>query len=327
VDKFQTINSIVNNYLRHSPEGWHKFVFSLGKKIGNSVNLELADPRNIRPIQKAPEFVSKLIISKLMSPETAQIIGSCDSYEQAEEIIVETIADNLRFIEIKNVESDLGQIVDIADVGFIQTIHAIDTIDDWYGGERSGFSTFSAWTATYEDINLKDIISDLILEINQLQPPKESALIRLDLIDSALYKALIADPKLLKALNWRVFEELIEDILCSFGYEVELKKGTKDGGIDLIAIKNKDILGGHRYLIQAKRYKNNVGVEPVRQLLFLHGHHKATKSCIACTAHFTRGAWNLAQQYKYQLDLKDMNGVAEWLRKAAKLKGIDIKNF
>jgi len=44
-------------------------------------------------------------------------------------------------------------------------------------------------------------------------------------------------------LNWRTFEKLLGDILESFGYEIELQQGTKDGGIDLFAIKKADIFG------------------------------------------------------------------------------------
>jgi len=149
---------------------------------------------------------------------------------------------------------------------------------------------------------------------------RESRLIRLDVVNIALYKALLEHPELLRVLNWRVFEKLLADILKSLGFTIELQSGTKDGGIDLFAIKKDNILGEYRYLIQVKRYKNKVGVEPVRQLLFLHSHYRATKSCIATTAEFTRGAWQLANQYPWQLELRDVEGVMDWLKLAKKLR-------
>lgn len=152
---------------------------------------------------------------------------------------------------------------------------------------------------------------------NEASPKR---IIRLKYIDPVLYDVLLSNPELLKQLDWRVFEKLLADVLDRFGYEVELQKGTKDGGVDILAMKRQDPLGTHRYLLQAKRYKNKVGIEPVRQLLFLHGHHRATKSCLATTAAFTSGAWDLARQYQWQLELRDQEGLMEWLRLAAVLR-------
>jgi restriction endonuclease Mrr len=140
---------------------------------------------------------------------------------------------------------------------------------------------------------------------------------RLDFVDLALYKALIEHPDLLRSINWRTFEKLLADILESFGYEIELQRGTKDGGVDLFALRKNDALGPQRFLLQAKRWSNKVGVEPVRQLAFLHSHLRVTKACLATTATFTRGAWELAHQYRWQLELRDFNGLQEWIKQAA----------
>jgi restriction system protein len=78
-----------------------------------------------------------------------------------------------------------------------------------------------------------------------------------------------------------------------------------------------DVFGPQRFLLQAKRYSNKVGIEPVRQLAFLHSHLRATKSCLATTATFTKGAWELAQQYQWQLELRDFDGLQEWIKYAA----------
>jgi restriction endonuclease Mrr len=75
-------------------------------------------------------------------------------------------------------------------------------------------------------------------------------------------------------------------------------------------------------LIQAKRWSNRVGVEPVRQLLFLHSHHRVTKSCLATTSVFTEGAWALATQYRWQLELRDLDGIRDWVATAVRLKRV-----
>lgn len=140
----------------------------------------------------------------------------------------------------------------------------------------------------------------------------------LDIIDVNLYNSIISDPSLLTSMNWRTFERLLANILEKFEFEIELLKGTKDGGIDIIAIKNQTPFGMNRYLIQAKQWKNKVGVEPVRSLIWAHNEYRATKSCLATTSAFTKGAWDLANNYKWQIELKDYDKIIEWIKLATK---------
>jgi HJR/Mrr/RecB family endonuclease len=150
-------------------------------------------------------------------------------------------------------------------------------------------------------------------------------LITLSRIDVLLYKELHRHPELLKSLNWRLFERLLADILETFGYSIELMQGTKDGGIDIVAFGNSSVLGAHKYLLQAKRWKNSVGIEPVQQLLFVASRDRATKACLATTSRFTRGAWRLGQEYMWQLDLKDYAGLQQWIDKALNVKLLGCK--
>jgi restriction system protein len=126
-------------------------------------------------------------------------------------------------------------------------------------------------------------------------------------------RALTDAPALLHVVEWRQFEGILARILETLGYEVELQRGTKDGGIDVVAIKRATEFGPHRYLIQAKRTANRIGVEPVRELLFLKHEYKATKACLATTSQFTAGAWQLANQHRWELELRDFERLREWL--------------
>jgi hypothetical protein len=141
-------------------------------------------------------------------------------------------------------------------------------------------------------------------------------LVTFDLIDSNLLLSLSREPQLLKALDWRSFEKVMASLLQRLGFEIELQQGTKDGGIDILAIVRSGPFGPHRYLVQAKRWAASVGVEPVRELLFLHQHYKASKSCLATTSQFTRGAWQLADDYRWWLELKDYERLQEWISDA-----------
>lgn len=133
--------------------------------------------------------------------------------------------------------------------------------------------------------------------------------------DPTIYDVIKKNPELLKSMDWRLFEEMLADILRRFKYSVELTQPTKDGGIDIIAIKKDENFGDHKYLLQAKRYNDAVQVSPVRELLFLHNEYNATKSCLATTATFTSGAWKLADKYKWKMELKDQQGILSWINK------------
>ena len=143
---------------------------------------------------------------------------------------------------------------------------------------------------------------------------------QVDFFDPAIYELIKKNPELLKTLDWRIFEEMLADILKTFGYDIELTRKTKDGGIDVIAIKGDTDFGMHKYILQAKRYSNSVQVSPVRELLFLHNEHRASKSCLATTSIFTKGAWELADKYRWTLDLKDKSGILNWINKVTDIR-------
>lgn len=161
--------------------------------------------------------------------------------------------------------------------------------------------------------------SDVLEVIESLEKSIfSSSTFRVDLIDPMLLAVLARHPELMRTLDWRSFEKLLAHILENMGYEVELQRGTKDGGVDIFAVKRVDPLGPHRYLLQAKRSARKIGVEPVRELLFLHNKHQVTRSCLATTSTFTSGAWELGNEHEWQLELKDFRRLQEWVQEAAK---------
>jgi len=164
----------------------------------------------------------------------------------------------------------------------------------------------------------KKSLSEIVCTI--LSKNRNNKIYTLSNIDYELYNAISTNPELIKTLNWRLFEKLLADILERFEYDIELLKGTKDGGIDIIAIKKQSPLGIHRYLIQAKRWQNKVGVEPVRSLIWAHNEYRVTKSCLATTSNFTRGAWELANNYRWQIELKDYDKIIDWINLAKELR-------
>ncbi|MDP2540336.1 hypothetical protein CSC81_07715 [Tenacibaculum discolor] len=194
-----------------------------------------------------------------------------------------------------------------------------ETIDNFGNSDESlifnngifSWYEFSNWENNHKD-QIKTIIQNLLFSnINSQSHHFKD-------IDLNVYKAIITNHELAKSLNWRNFEKLIAKILEKFEYEVELQKGTKDGGVDVIAIKKNTPFGDERYLIQAKRWNNKVGVEPVRSLIWAQNEYKVTKSCLVTTSTFTKGAWDLAHKNKWQIELKDYEKLIEWIEIASR---------
>ncbi len=164
----------------------------------------------------------------------------------------------------------------------------------------------------------EEVIELLVLNVlpkdNSNQNLIDGSIYSVNKVDLDLYNTLIKQPQLVRTLEWRTFEKLIAKILEDLGYAVKLMQGTKDGGIDVIAFNKVTDLGEHKYIIQAKQWKNKVGIEPIRSLAFLQGHERITKACLVTTSTFTKGAWKLAEDYKWQMELKDINGLMDWIK-------------
>lgn len=163
---------------------------------------------------------------------------------------------------------------------------------------------------------IKEIIEDQFLPTKEKNEKITKPDFSANEFDSVLYNKILLHPELVKQMHWREFEKLLAKILEAFEYEIELSKGSKDGGVDLIAIKKNTDFGEHKYLIQAKRYNNKVGIEPVERLMFLRQEYGASKACLVTTSQFTAGAWKHARNYNYLLELKDFERLQVWIKQA-----------
>lgn len=118
----------------------------------------------------------------------------------------------------------------------------------------------------------------------------------------------------LYSLKPRQFEELIAEILSSYGWEVKLTPATKDGGYDLFAIM-KDISGvTTSWIIECKKYgpENKVGVDIVRALYGVKYDLKVANAMLATTSYFTKGVEEFNAS-RYDLELRDYEGILEWV--------------
>lgn len=126
------------------------------------------------------------------------------------------------------------------------------------------------------------------------------------------------NPMHLFQLEPRPFEELIAEIWRKFGYVVELTKQTRDGGRDIIAIKEAEF--NARVLIECKRYAahRRVNVQIVRTLFGVKEDEAATKAILATTSSFTKSAKEMFARHVWELEGRDFDGIVDWLKVATK---------
>lgn len=120
----------------------------------------------------------------------------------------------------------------------------------------------------------------------------------------------------LDGMSWRAFEKLIATLLEKDGYIVELMKGSKDGGVDVVAVKDLGPNGYFKALWQAKKLAvtNKVGISVVRELADTREEFGASKGIIVTSSYLTRGALQRINRDKYILGKVDREDLDVWIR-------------
>lgn len=117
----------------------------------------------------------------------------------------------------------------------------------------------------------------------------------------------------------RVFEELVAEIFKGFGYSIELTKKTRDGGIDIVALKKTGELLEEKLLIECKHWKGKIDVGVIRNLIgvAISQEELPTGIIIATTSRFTQDAKDVTinKTVKVKLDRKDFDDIIEWIEK------------
>lgn len=104
----------------------------------------------------------------------------------------------------------------------------------------------------------------------------------------------LADRPNLMDLSPGEFENLITNLFSKMGLETKLTQASRDGGVDCVAFDARPILGG-KVIIQAKRYKNTVGVNAVRDLFGTMHNEGASKGILVTTSGYGSAAFDFAK--------------------------------
>ncbi len=78
------------------------------------------------------------------------------------------------------------------------------------------------------------------------------------------------------------------------GLETRQTQASRDGGVDCVAYDPRPIFGG-KVVIQAKRYKNTVGVSAVRDLFGTMQNEGASKGILVATSGYGKASFEFAE--------------------------------
>lgn len=119
-------------------------------------------------------------------------------------------------------------------------------------------------------------------------------------------RLLAADMPALDRLTGEAFEEHVAARFRGLGYRVKLTPNGADFGADLVLGKD-----GERTVVQAKRWKNDVGVKAVQEVVAAKGHYQAQRALVVTNSRFTAQAIQLARSNA--VDLWDRDRLAQEL--------------
>jgi restriction system protein len=98
----------------------------------------------------------------------------------------------------------------------------------------------------------------------------------------------------LMELSPNEFESLITNLFEKMGLETRQTQASRDGGVDCVAYDQRPIFGG-KVVIQAKRYKNTVGVSAVRDLFGTVQNEGASKGILVTTSGYGKASFEFAE--------------------------------
>ncbi|WP_243763930.1 restriction endonuclease [Bacillus sp. XF8] len=90
-------------------------------------------------------------------------------------------------------------------------------------------------------------------------------------------------------MEGKEFEQYLRVLFQSLDYHVEVTKESGDFGADLILTNNNN-----KIIVQAKRYKNNVGIQAVQEIVGAKGYYNADHAWVVTNSYFTAPARKLA---------------------------------
>ena len=142
--------------------------------------------------------------------------------------------------------------------------------------------------------SLKASVSRSPAELLAVKP-----LVELDMVDPRFVETVdvmsgLDHRRNLMELSPNEFEGLITNLFASMGLDTRQTRPSRDGGVDCVAFDPRPVFGG-KVVIQAKRYRNTVGVSAVRDLFGTVQNEGASKGILVTTSGYGKAAFDFAR--------------------------------
>lgn len=222
-------------------------------------------------------------------------------------------------------EADQAECVDIVTFTGI-----VDTVDPANGQEiRVPLVSVRAIKSDFTEIRLDRVDTAVCLKnlgaLVSARPEELQAIkpiIEFDMVDKRFVEqgdalaGLESRPNLLH-LSPTEFEVLVANLFGKMGLDTKLTRASRDGGVDAIAFDTRPVLGG-KVVIQAKRYRDTVGVSAVRDLYGTMINEGANKGILVSTSGYGADAYNFTKDKP--IELIDGGGLLYLLREHANVQ-------
>jgi restriction system protein len=148
--------------------------------------------------------------------------------------------------------------------------------------------------------NLGARVSPRPYEVQPVKPIVEFDMVDKRFVEQDDLLGSIVDRPNIYEMNPFEFENLVSNLFSKMGLEAKLTRSSKDGGVDVVAFDLRPVLGG-KVIIQAKRYKNAVGVSAVRDLYGTMMNEGANKGILVTTSGYGPDAFEFAKDKPIEL--------------------------
>lgn len=205
-------------------------------------------------------------------------------------------------------EADRGNLVDTVVFNGI-----VATIDKGTGQKiRPCLVTLRTTRQAFAQLELRGVDAQLCLkhlsagvskspaELLPVRPVLEFDMVDRRFIEESDAVSLLDSRPNLMDLTPTEFEALIQNLFTGMGLEARQTQASRDGGVDCVAWDPRPIFGG-KVVIQAKRYKNTVGVSAVRDLFGTLQNEGASKGILVTTSGYGQASFEFAKNKPIEL--------------------------
>ncbi|MCX2714027.1 restriction endonuclease [Mycolicibacterium sp. J2] len=237
-----------------------------------------------------------------------QITETARPASQVKALYANAIAQLTLLFLAQTFASDFDGAIDVAVLNGV-----VDTLDPRSGQPaRPCLITVRVTRDTYAGINLANVdpqaclkhlsagVSKSPTELAPVKPVLEFSMVDPRFVAATDAISAMDDRPNLLELSPTEFEGLIQNLFTKMGLEARQTRASRDGGVDCIAYDTRPIFGG-KVVIQAKRYKNTVGVSAVRDLYGTLQNEGASKGILVTTSGYGQASFDFAQNKPIEL--------------------------